>query len=123
MIRLVLLLLMMMPTNTWACAVCGGGGQNADAFLHTFILLTTAPLLMIGGIIAALVYMARQADEQPRRLNNSPRPKPVASAESSGPPKAEPDPESRGNRGHDEPLDRVLEMVKRLPIDGVPACW
>ena len=33
-----------------ACPVCGGGGQNQQAFIDTMIFMSAMPLLMLAGI-------------------------------------------------------------------------
>ena len=38
-------------TNTaLACPVCGGGGQNQQAFIDTMIFMSLLPLAMLGGV-------------------------------------------------------------------------
>lgn len=65
--------LLLLPAPAWACAVCGGGGPNQQAFIDTMIFMTVTPLLMLGGTATFLWYRWRQVSadqpthELPRR--------------------------------------------------------
>lgn len=47
-----------------ACPVCGGGGQNAHAFITTMVFLSAMPLMMVGGGVGFVWYLARQAAKE-----------------------------------------------------------
>ena len=53
-----------------ACAVCGGGGQNQQAFVDTMIFMSAMPLLMLGGTVFFVWRLAKQAEatEKPPEL-------------------------------------------------------
>lgn len=42
-----------------ACAVCGGGGRNAGAYLDMTIFLSLLPLSIIGGLAFAVWRISR----------------------------------------------------------------
>lgn len=44
-----------------ACPVCGGGGQNQQAFIDTMIFMSALPLMMLAGI-SYLVYRLAKAE-------------------------------------------------------------
>lgn len=44
-----------------ACPVCGGGGQNQQAFIDTMIFMSALPLMMLAGI-SYLVYRLARAE-------------------------------------------------------------
>lgn len=44
-----------------ACPVCGGGGQNAQAFTNTCFFMSAMPLLMMGGLVLYVYRLAQEA--------------------------------------------------------------
>ena len=56
-------LLALMPAVAHACPSCFSGTEEGrEAFFHTFLLLTTLPLLAVGGVIYWLIRRARQLE-------------------------------------------------------------
>jgi|JI6StandDraft_1071083.scaffolds.fasta_scaffold1080399_1 hypothetical protein len=47
-----------------ACAVCGGGGANQQAFIDTMVLLSALPLLMLAGA-AYVVWTYNRPEQRP----------------------------------------------------------
>jgi hypothetical protein len=50
-----------------ACAVCGGGGPNQQAFIDTMIVMSLFPLAMMGGFVGFLWWRNKQLNELPQR--------------------------------------------------------
>ena len=50
-----------------ACAVCGGGGPNRQAFIDTMIVMSLFPLAMMGGFVGFLWWRNKQLNEVPAR--------------------------------------------------------
>ena len=48
-----------------ACAVCGGGGPNQQAFIDTMIVMSLFPLAMMGGFVGFLYWRNKQLNEPP----------------------------------------------------------
>ncbi len=44
-----------------ACPVCGGGGQNQQAFVDTMVFMSLMPLAMLGAGAGVVWYLARRA--------------------------------------------------------------
>lgn len=51
----------------FACAVCGGGGPNRQAFIDTMIVMSLFPLAMMGGFVGFLWWRNKQLNELPPR--------------------------------------------------------
>ncbi len=47
--------------TAWACPVCGGGGQNQQAFIDTMIFMSAMPLLMIGLLVGTVWHLAKKS--------------------------------------------------------------
>lgn len=47
-------------TPVLACAVCGGGGLNQQAYIDTMVFLSLLPLALIGGIVLFFWLKSRQ---------------------------------------------------------------
>ena len=61
-----------------ACAVCGGGGPNRQAFIDTMIFMSAGPLIMLSGLLGFIVYRARSMPD------DIPIPSPQSTTEPSG---------------------------------------
>lgn len=46
-----------------ACPVCGGGGQNQQAYIDMTIFMSLAPLAMLGALGLVLWRLHRKAEE------------------------------------------------------------
>lgn len=58
-----IVLLALIPSVAFACPSCFSGTEEGrEAFFHTFLLLTTLPLLTVGGVIYWLVRRSRQLE-------------------------------------------------------------
>lgn len=51
----------LLVSTALACPVCGGGGQNQQAFVDTMVFMSLTPLLMIGAVAGGLFWLARRA--------------------------------------------------------------
>lgn len=47
----------------FACAVCGGAGQNQQAFLETMVFMTLMPVLMLSIVAGVVWYLWRKAEQ------------------------------------------------------------
>ena len=61
------LLWVAMADTALACAVCGGGGPNRQAFIDTMIVMSLFPLAMMGGFVGFLWWRNKQLNELPAR--------------------------------------------------------
>jgi len=70
-----MLLWLAMTDAAFACAVCGGGGPNRQAFIDTMIVMSLFPLAMMGGFVGFLWWRNKQLNEMPSRppLDAEPR--------------------------------------------------
>jgi hypothetical protein len=66
------------PNAAWACPLCLGSMSEANrlAFLGTMVLLTSLPVIMIGGLIFWIAKRASAADLEatPPEADAPPRP-------------------------------------------------
>ena len=58
----------------WACAVCGGGGPNRQAFIDTMLFMTFTPLLAMGGFAGFLWWRHKQLTAPPEPPSSEPAP-------------------------------------------------
>jgi hypothetical protein len=59
----------------WACAVCGGGGMNQQAYIDTMIFLSALPLTLLGGA-AWVVWKYNRAETPSEAAASQPSPSP-----------------------------------------------
>lgn len=64
-------------SSTIACTVCGGGGQNQQAFIDTMVFMTVTPLMLLGGAAGFVFWRYRQTlqaaqTERPRIVRGAP---------------------------------------------------
>jgi heme/copper-type cytochrome/quinol oxidase subunit 2 len=52
---------LMLWNTASACAVCGGAGQNQQAFLETMVFMTLTPLIGLGVAGTAFYVLWRRA--------------------------------------------------------------
>ncbi|MEZ4316942.1 MAG: hypothetical protein R3F61_05550 [Myxococcota bacterium] len=76
---LVAFALWLVSPSAMACAVCGGGGQNRQAFLDTMVFLSLMPLLGLGVFGGVVWYLAKKAQEAERADALAAQAVPVAS--------------------------------------------
>ncbi len=57
-------------TPVLACAVCGGGGLNQQAYIDTMVFLSLLPLTFIGCIVLFFWYKNREIESR-RAVSNS----------------------------------------------------
>lgn len=57
------MMLLTLLSTAFACPVCGGGGQNQQAFVDTMVFMSATPLLMIAMVVGGLFWIARRARE------------------------------------------------------------
>lgn len=62
--RLFLTTLALYAPSALACPVCGGGGQNQQAFVDTMIFMSAMPLMMLGGTVFFVWRLAKQAEAE-----------------------------------------------------------
>ncbi len=60
-----LMLSQIWATPVLACAVCGGGGLNRQAYIDTMVFLSLLPLALIGGIVLFFWYKSREVAPGP----------------------------------------------------------
>ncbi|MCB9670375.1 MAG: hypothetical protein H6736_16275 [Alphaproteobacteria bacterium] len=60
---LTVMFLLFVSTGALACPVCGGGGQNQQAFVDTMVFMSLTPLAMLGGVAGVVWYLAKRARE------------------------------------------------------------
>jgi len=68
--------LLMSSSPALACAVCGGGGPNRQAFIDTMIFMSAGPLVMLSGLLGFIVYRVRSMPDE------APIPSPQSATES-----------------------------------------
>jgi hypothetical protein len=54
---------LLLSTDAFACPVCGGGGNNAGAYLDMTIFLSLLPLTILGVFAGVVWYLSRLAGE------------------------------------------------------------
>jgi hypothetical protein len=70
------------PTAALACPVCGGGGQNQQAYIDMTIFMSLTPLVMLGTVALVLWRLHRKAEESGQGVRRAGGP---SSSESSAP--------------------------------------
>lgn len=59
------LLLLLLSSPAFACAVCGGGYDPAKgSYVVMSIIISVLPLVMLGGILAFVIIKSRAADRE-----------------------------------------------------------
>ena len=48
-------------SGAWACAVCGAGGANQQAYMDMTIFLSLFPLGILGSFAGVILYLHRAA--------------------------------------------------------------
>ena len=54
-------------SSALACTVCGGGGQNQQAFIDTMVFMTVTPLMLLGGAAGFVFWRYRQTQQEARQ--------------------------------------------------------
>lgn len=62
------------PSTALACAVCGGGDANRQAYFDMTIFLSLLPLALIGGMVGTVWFLYRQAERASREAAPEERP-------------------------------------------------
>ena len=57
------MMMLLLSAAALACPVCGGGGQNQQAFVDTMIFMSLLPLAMIGGVVFTFWKLSAQLDD------------------------------------------------------------
>lgn len=70
------------PAAALACPVCGGGGQNQQAYVDMTIFMSLTPLVMLGTVALVLWRLHRKAEAAGQGVRGAGGP---SSSESSAP--------------------------------------